>query len=78
MLEDMTAKSTAYAAKLTIVFEVLNVYPKLSLSSHLSSGSKNIRKRYGLRVSPCIVSHWIGIGLVFVKGVPINVVCELA
>ena len=47
-----------------VVFEVLNVWPRLSLSSHLNSGSKIIKKRYELRVSLCIVWHWIGIGFV--------------
>jgi hypothetical protein len=34
--------------------------------------------RYGLRVSPCIVPLWIGIGEIFPKCSPVNIVedCE--
>ena len=45
MLVDMTAKSSACTVELMVVFELLNVYPRLSLSSHLSSASKNLQKR---------------------------------
>ena len=38
----ITARSSAYAAKLIVVFDVPNVYPFLPLCSHLSSGSRNI------------------------------------
>ena len=50
----------------------------MSLSNHCSNGSNNIKKQNGLRMSPCIVRRWIEIGLVLIKCVPINAVCELA
>ena len=43
----------------------------------LSSGSKNIRKRYGLSVSPCMVPLCMGIGFVLPKCSPVNMVLEL-
>jgi hypothetical protein len=49
------AKSYAYAAELSLYCDVLSLYPKLLLSSHLSSGSRDMIKRYGLSVSPCMV-----------------------
>ena len=45
------ARSSAYAAKLIVNLDVPNVYPFFPICSHLSSGSKNIRKRYGLSVA---------------------------
>ena len=41
---------------------MLKWYPKLSFSSHLRSGSRNIINRYGLRVSPCMIPRLIFIG----------------
>ena len=72
------AKSSAYAAEFIVILDVPNVYPFLPLCSHLSNGSRNIRKRYGLSVSPCIVPLCIGIGFVFPKCSPMNMVLELA
>ena len=46
------------------------------LCSHLSNGSKKIKNRYGLSVSPCIVPLCIGIGFVFPKCSPVNMVLE--
>ena len=46
---------------------MLKWYPKLSFSSHLRSGSRNIINRYGLRVSPCMVPRLIFIGNVDLK-----------
>ena len=48
----MVAKSSTYAIELIVDLDVLKVYPYLPFCSHLSSGSRNIIKRYGLRVSP--------------------------
>ena len=73
----ITAKSSAYVAKLIVSLDVPNVYPLFLLCSHLSRGSRNIRKRYRLSVSPCIVPLCIGIGFVFPKCSPINMVLEL-
>ena len=78
ILEDITTKSSAYTTKLIVIFEVLKIYPRLSLSSHLNSGSKKMKKRYGLRGSVCIVPCCMAIGFAFIKCVPRNVVCELA
>ena len=52
----MTAKSCAYAAKLIVVFEVLNVLPRLFLSNQINNDFGKIKKKYGLRVSPCILT----------------------
>jgi hypothetical protein len=72
----MAARSYAYVAELTVSLDVPNVYSFLPFCSHLSRGSKNIRKRYGLSVSPCIVPLCIGIGFVFPKCSPVNMVLE--
>ena len=47
------------------ILEVLKVYPFFPLCSNLRSGSRNMIKRYGLSVSPCIVPLCMGIGCVF-------------
>ena len=73
----MAAKSSAYAAELIVILDVPKVYPFLPLCSHLSKGSRNNRKMYGLSVSPCIVPLCIGIGFVFPKCSPVNMVLEL-
>jgi hypothetical protein len=39
------ARSSVYAAELRVYCDVWSLYPRLLLSSHLSSGSKNIIKR---------------------------------
>ena len=39
-----------------VLGEVLNLYPTLSFSSHLRSGSRNFMNNYELTVTPCIVS----------------------
>ena len=53
-----------------------NVYPFFPLCSHLRSGSRNIRRMYGLSVSPCIVPLCIGMSFVFLKCSPVNMVLE--
>ena len=70
----IAAKSSAYAAELIVNWDVPNVYPLFPVCSHLSSGSRNIRKRYGLSVSPCIVPLCIGMGFVLPKCSPVNMV----
>jgi hypothetical protein len=72
----MVARSSAYAAELIVSLDVPNVYQFFPLCNHLNRGSKNIRKRYGLSVSPCIVPLCIGIGFVFPKCSPVNMVLE--
>jgi hypothetical protein len=71
------AKSSAYAVELSVYCDVLSVYPRLPLSSHLSSGSRDMMKRYGLSVSPCMVPLYMWTGLVFPKWDPENIVDEL-
>jgi hypothetical protein len=72
----MAARSSAYAAELIVSLDVPNVYPFFPFCSHISRGSMNIKKRYGLSVSPCIVPLCIGIGFVFPKCSPVNMVLE--
>ena len=72
----MAASSFAYAAELIVSLDEPNVYPFFPLCSHLSRDSKNIRKRYGLSISPYIVSLCIGISFVFPKCSPVNMVLE--
>ena len=72
----IAARSSAYAAELIVSLDVPNVYPLCPRCSQRSSGSKNIRKRYGLSVSPCIVPLCIGMGFVFPKCSPVNMVLE--
>ena len=72
----MVARLSAYAAELVVNLDVQNVYPFFPLWSHLSRGSRNIKKRYGLSVSSCIVSLCIDIGFVFPKCSPMNMVLE--
>jgi hypothetical protein len=71
------ARSSAYAAELRMYCDVLSLYPGLSLSSHLSSGSRVMMKRYGLNVSPCMVPLCMWTGLVLPKCDPKNIVDEL-
>ena len=70
------AKSSAYAAELTVIFDVPNVYQFCPFCSHRNSGSKNIINKYGLSVSPCIVPLCIGIGFVFPKYSLVNIVLD--
>jgi hypothetical protein len=57
--------------------DVMSLYPRLLLSSHLSSGSRDMIKRYGLNVSPWMVPLCMWTGLVFSKCIPKNIVDEL-
>ena len=58
------------------MLEVLKVYPLFLCCSHLRSGSRKMIKRYGLKVSPCIVFLCIGIDCVLSKCSPINVILD--
>ena len=71
------AKSLAYAAELSEYCDVLSLYPKFPHPSHLSSGSRNMIKRYGLSVSHCMVPLCIWTGLVLLMCEPTNIVDEL-
>ena len=77
MLLVVMARSFADAAEFSINCDVLSLYPSLPLSSHCSSGSREMMKRYGLNVSPCMVPLCMWIGLVFSKWDPENIVDEL-
>ena len=57
--------------------DVLSLYPRLPLSSHLNSVSRDMIKRYGLNMSHCMVPLCMWTGLVFLKYVPKNIVVEL-
>ena len=70
------ARLSVYAAKFIVILDVPNVYPFLPLSNHLDSGSTNIIKRYGLRMSPCIVPYCIDIFCILPKCYSINMVFE--
>ena len=52
----IVARSFAYAIELIVDLDVPKVYTYFPFCSHLSSGSRNMIKKYGLRVFPCIVS----------------------
>ena len=71
------AKLFAYATELSVCCDVLSLYPRLPLFSHLSSGYSDMIKRYGLSVSPCMVPLCMWIGLVLPKCDPKNVVDEM-
>ena len=71
------ARSSIYATELSVSYDVLSFYPKLPLSNHLSSGSRNIMKRYGLIVSPYMVPLCMCTGLVLPKYDAKNIVDEL-
>ena len=64
-LFEKTAKSSAYAAELMVSLDVPSVYSFFSLCNYLSNGSKNIKNKYGLSVSPCMVPLCIGMVLFF-------------
>ena len=72
----IAARSSAYTAELIVSLDVPNVYPFFPLYSHLSRGSRNIKNRYGLSVLPCIVPICMGMGFVFPKCSPVNIVLE--
>ena len=63
----IAAKSSAYATDDIFILDVPKVYPLLPCCNHLRRGSKNIKNKYGLRVSPCIVPLWMGMGKVLPK-----------
>ena len=73
----IAARSSVYAVELIVSLDVPNVYPFFPVCSHLSSGSRNLRKRYGLSVSPYIMSRCIWMGFVLPKCLPVNIVLEL-
>ena len=52
------------------------MYPLFPHCSHLRSVSRNMIKRYGLNVSPCIVLLCMDIGCVSSICSPVNVVME--
>ena len=62
MLSKIFARSSVYVVEVHVAVYVLKWYSMLSFSSHLNSGSKNIINKYGLSVSPCMVSRLIVIG----------------
>ena len=70
----MVARSSAYAAELIVSLDVPNVYPLFPRCSQRRSGYKNIRKRYGLSVSPCIVPLCIGMNFVYPKCSLVNMI----
>ena len=74
----IAARSSAYDADEILTLDVPNVYPLFPCCSHRKSGSRNIMNKYGLRILPCIIPLWIGIGKVFPKCSPVNIVedCE--
>jgi hypothetical protein len=76
MLLVIMAKSSAYAAEFSVYCDVLSLYPRLSCSSHLSRGSRNMIKRYGLSVSPYMVLLCMCTGFVLPKYVLVNIVDE--
>ena len=67
MLYVSIARSFAWVMVVTVLGKVLNLRTRLSFSSHLRSGSRNITNKYGLRVSPCILPQtdldWEGAGV---------------
>jgi hypothetical protein len=71
------AKSSTYATEVSVCCDVLSLYPRLPLSSHLSSGSRDMIKTYGLSMSPCMVPLCMWTGLVLPKCDPKNIVDEL-
>ena len=71
-LFEIATRSFAYAVKLMVNFNVPNVYPFLPLCNQRSNGSKNMRNKYGLNVSPWMMPLCIGIGFVFPKCSPVN------
>ena len=74
----IVARSSAYDADEILTLDVPKVYPLFLYCSHLRRGSKNMINKFELRVSPCIVPFWMGIGKVLPKCSPVNIVedCE--
>ena len=74
----IAARSSAYAADDILTLDVPKVYPLFPCCNHLRRGSRNMINRYGLRVSPCIVPLWMGIGRVLLMCSPVKIVedCE--
>ena len=72
----MIAKSFAYITELIMDLDAPKVYPKFCFCNHLSSGSKNMIKTNGLRVSPCIMPLCINISFVWPKYSPVYMVLE--
>ena len=75
-LFEMIVKSSAYAAELMVNLDVPSVYPFSPLCNHLINGYKNIKNRYGLSVSPCMVPLCIRIGFVLPKCSSVNIVLD--
>ena len=76
MLLVIMAKSSVYVAEFSVYCDMLSLYPRLSHFSHLSNGSRNMIKRYGLSVSPCMVLFCMCTNFVLPKYVPVNIVDE--
>jgi hypothetical protein len=76
MLLVIMARSSAYAVAFIVYYDVLSLYHRFLYSSHLNRGSKNIIKRYGLSVSPCMVLLCMCTSFVLPKCVPKNLVDE--
>ena len=72
----MGARSSAYAAELIVSLDLPNMYPLFSRGSQRSSGFKNIKNRYRLSVSPCIVSLFIGMDFIFPKCSHVHLILE--
>ena len=67
MLSVIIARWFACAVVVHVAGNVLKWYPGLFFSNHLRRGSRNMIKRYGLKMSPCIVLRLISIGGVVSK-----------
>ena len=76
MLSDIIVRPFAYAVVVHVEGDVLKWYPMSSFSSNLNSNSRNIIKKYGLSVSPCMVPRLIVIGGVVSKWLPVKDVVE--
>jgi hypothetical protein len=70
ILFEIMARLSAYVVEFIVYCHVLSWKPRFPRSSHLSRGSKNMIKRYGLSVSPCMVPLCICTGFVIPKYVP--------
>ena len=73
---EIGVRSSVYAEELMVNLDVPNVYPFLPIYNQRSSGSKNMINKYGLNMSPWMVLPCIGIGFVFPKCFPINIVVD--
>ena len=74
----IAARSSAYAADEILTLDVPKMYLLFPCYSHLRRSSRNMINRYGLRVFPCMVPLWMGIGKVLPKCSLVNMVedCE--